>query len=146
MAVVIAVAARGGGGNAGSSTAALLAANVKSAVKQGRTNRLPGVPAPHLPSTPPHTPLCCRLQDLAEGRGLETLALEWPEARQRISYHPHSAPLHRIKTEDQLPLRLLTPFQAENDHHIKDTYNYVTVQVDAGCWGTVGAVRSGAGG
>jgi hypothetical protein len=28
-----------------------------------------------------------------------------------------------------LPLKLLTPFQAENDHHIKDTYNYVTIQV-----------------
>ncbi len=31
-----------------------------------------------------------------------------------------------------LPLKLLTPFQAENDHHIKDTYNYVTVQVALG--------------
>ena len=31
-----------------------------------------------------------------------------------------------------LPVRLLTPFQAENDHHIKDTYNYVTVQVCEG--------------
>lgn len=41
----------------------------------------------------------------------------------------YAAPLHRIKTDDMLPLRLLTPFQAENDHHIKDTYNYVTVQV-----------------
>lgn len=26
-------------------------------------------------------------------------------------------------------VKLLTPFQAENDHHIKDTYNYATVQV-----------------
>ena len=72
-------------------------------------------------------------QDLAEGRGLERLALEYPSAQrphsQRIDYHPHSAPLHRIKTDDMLPVRLLTPFQAENDHHIKDTYNYVTVQV-----------------
>lgn len=29
-----------------------------------------------------------------------------------------------------LPLRLLTPFQAENDHNIKDTYNFMTVQSD----------------
>lgn len=28
------------------------------------------------------------LQDLAEGRGRETKAIEYPEARQRISYHP----------------------------------------------------------
>ena len=27
-------------------------------------------------------------------------------------------------------MELLTPFQAENDHHIKDTYNYMTVQTD----------------
>ena len=27
-------------------------------------------------------------------------------------------------------MRLLTPFQAENDHNIKDTYNYATVQAD----------------
>lgn len=32
-----------------------------------------------------------------------------------------------------LPIKLLTPFQAENDHHIKDTYNYVTVQVRGAC-------------
>ncbi|KAL4451864.1 hypothetical protein ABPG75_007526 [Micractinium tetrahymenae] len=70
------------------------------------------------------------LKDLAEGKGRETKAIEYPEARQRISYHPYAAPLHRIKTDDMLPLKLLTPFQAENDHHIKDTYNYVTVQTD----------------
>jgi type III protein arginine methyltransferase len=29
-----------------------------------------------------------------------------------------------------LPVKLLTPFQAENDHNIKDTYNYMTVQAD----------------
>lgn len=28
------------------------------------------------------------LRDLAEGRGRETRAIEYPEARQRISYHP----------------------------------------------------------
>lgn len=70
------------------------------------------------------------VKDLVEGRGRETKAIEYPEANQRISYHPYSAPLHRIKTDDMLPLKLLTPFQAENDHHIKDTYNYVTVQSD----------------
>lgn len=70
------------------------------------------------------------LKDLAEGKGRETKAIDYPEARQRISYHPYAAPLHRIKTDDMLPLKLLTPFQAENDHHIKDTYNYVTVQTD----------------
>lgn len=44
----------------------------------------------------------------------------------------YAAPLHKIKTDDMLPLKLLTPFQGENDHHIKDTYNYVTVQA-RGC-------------
>eukprot|EP00889_Picochlorum_renovo_P001971 jgi/Picre1/29001/NNA_004395.t1 len=52
------------------------------------------------------------------------------QASQKISYHPYAAPLHRIKTDDLLPVKLLTPFQAENDHHIKDTYNYMTVQSD----------------
>lgn len=28
------------------------------------------------------------LQDLAEGKGRETKAIDYPEARQRISYHP----------------------------------------------------------
>jgi protein arginine N-methyltransferase 7 len=28
-----------------------------------------------------------------------------------------------------LPMKLLTPFQAENEYHIRDTYNYATVQV-----------------
>ena len=27
-------------------------------------------------------------------------------------------------------MKLLTPFQAENDYHLKDTYNYMTVQAD----------------
>ena len=58
-------------------------------------------------------------------------AITYPDPAQRITYHPHSAPLHRIRTGDMLPLRLLTPFQAENDHGIRDTYNYATVQVGA---------------
>ncbi|PSC69443.1 arginine methyltransferase [Micractinium conductrix] len=70
------------------------------------------------------------VKDLAEGKGRETKAIEYPEPRQRISFHPYAAPLHKIKTDDMLPLKLLTPFQGENDHHIKDTYNYVTVQTD----------------
>lgn len=49
---------------------------------------------------------------------------------QSITYHPHAAPIHRIKADDQLPCTLLTPFQAENDQHIKETYNYMTVQAD----------------
>lgn len=70
------------------------------------------------------------------------LVLWAPRLRSRLTLPPvclralprpapgsYAAPLHRIKTDDQLPLRLLTPFQAENDHQIKDTYNYVTVQV-----------------
>ena len=66
------------------------------------------------------------------GRGRETRAIEFPDPAQRITYHPCATPLHRVRTDDMLPVRLLTPFQAENDHHIKDTYNYVTVQVGAG--------------
>jgi protein arginine N-methyltransferase 7 len=65
----------------------------------------------------------------AAGRGRETRAIEFPDPAQRITYHPCAAPLHRVRTDDMLPVKLLTPFQAENDHHIKDTYNYVTVQV-----------------
>lgn len=75
------------------------------------------------PSSP--NPVC-----LCAGRGHERRAIEYPATSQRITYHPYSAPLHRVRTEDMLPLRLLTPFQAENDYHIKDTYNYMTVQAD----------------
>lgn len=64
------------------------------------------------------------------GRGWETRAITYPDPSQRITYHPHAAPLHRVRTEDMLPVKLLTPFQAENDVHIKDTYNYMTVQAD----------------
>jgi protein arginine N-methyltransferase 7 len=70
------------------------------------------------------------LRDLAEGKARQTMAIEYPEAHKRISYHPYAAPLHKVKTDDMLPIKLLTPFQAENDHHIKDTHNYVTVQTD----------------
>ena len=31
---------------------------------------------------------------------------------------------------DALPISLLTPFQADTEYHIKDTYNYMTVQAD----------------
>lgn len=38
------------------------------------------------------------------GKGRETRAIEYPQPAQRISYHPYSAPLHRIKTDDMLPV------------------------------------------
>ena len=70
-------------------------------------------------------------RDLASGRGRETLALP-PATRVagKISNLPHAAPLHSLHVKDQLPVRLLTPFQAEKQYHIRDTYNYVTVQAD----------------
>ena len=43
------------------------------------------------------------------GKGLERRALPPPEPTQRISKHAFSAPLHKIKTEDLLPNKLLTP-------------------------------------
>jgi hypothetical protein len=33
---------------------------------------------------------------------------------QRITYHPHSTPLHRIKSDNMLPTQLLTPFQVRD--------------------------------
>ena len=56
--------------------------------------------------------------------------LEAPPPVQRITYHPHAAPLHQIRTGDVLPTRLLTPFQAESELDIKDAYMYVTVMAD----------------
>eukprot|EP00887_Chlorella_sp_A99_P001822 scaffold19.g1822.t1 len=70
------------------------------------------------------------LRDLVEGKGRETRAIEHPQSAQRISFHPCATPLHKIRTDDMLPVKLLTPFQAEKDYHIRDTYNYVTVQTD----------------
>ncbi|KAK9836334.1 hypothetical protein WJX81_006453 [Elliptochloris bilobata] len=52
------------------------------------------------------------VRDLVEGRGRETRALPAPEPTRRITAHPHSAPLHKIRTDDMLPLQLLTPTQA----------------------------------
>ena len=69
--------------------------------------------------------------DLLDGRGKEMLALPPPsKIAGRIGNLPHAAPLHHIHPRDMLPVKLLTPFQAENDYHIKDTYNYMTVQAD----------------
>ncbi len=48
------------------------------------------------------------------GKGRQTLALPPPEPTQRVTYHPYSAPLHRIKTDNMLPMQLLTPFQARS--------------------------------
>ena len=71
------------------------------------------------------------LADLMAGRGKETLALPASsKVAGRITTLPHAAPLHHIHPRDMLPVRLLTPFQADNDYHVKDTYNYVTVQAD----------------
>ena len=68
------------------------------------------------------------LSDLLEGRGLETLALPAPDPKKKITWLPRSTAIHKI--EEGLPTSLLTPFQADNDYHVKDTYNYVTVQSD----------------
>ena len=46
-----------------------------------------------------------------QARWLEMRALPAPEPTRRITAHPHSAPLHRIRTDDMLPLQLLTPHQ-----------------------------------
>ncbi len=43
-------------------------------------------------------------------------ALPAPEPTQRITAHPHSAPLYKIRTDDMLPLQLLTPQQARFTH------------------------------
>ena len=70
-------------------------------------------------------------RDILEGRGLETLAL--PAAAPvagRVANLPHAAPMHRVHPRDALPISLLTPFQADTEYHIKDTYNYMTVQAD----------------
>jgi len=45
------------------------------------------------------------------GKGKERRLLTAPEPTQRITYHPHSTPLHKIKTDNMLPSQLLTPFQ-----------------------------------
>ncbi len=70
------------------------------------------------------------LGDLLSGRGRETLALPAPTKRDRIAYLPYCTPLHQVHPSSLLPVALLTPFQADNDHHMKDTYNYVAVQAD----------------
>ena len=49
--------------------------------------------------------------EASAGKGLERRALPPLEPTQRISNHAFSAPLHKIKTEDLLPNKLLTPFQ-----------------------------------
>ena len=60
---------------------------------------------------------CCKCFRAAcfTGKGRETLALPPPEPTQRVTYHPYSAPLHRIKTDNMLPMQLLTPFQVKTD-------------------------------
>lgn len=71
------------------------------------------------------------LGDLLSGKGKEQLSLPAPGRPQdRISILPHSAPLHVVHPADALPVRLLSPHQAESDHDIKDTYNFMTVSAD----------------
>jgi len=73
------------------------------------------------------------IRDLYVGRGREkqyALPSSTKTSSQRISSLPYSAPLHRVHPRDMLPNKLLTPFQAENDYHLKDTYNYMTIQSD----------------
>lgn len=72
------------------------------------------------------------IRDLYIGRGKEKqYALPSSgKTSERISSLPYSAPLHRVHPRDMLPNTLLTPFQAENDYHLKDTYNYMTIQAD----------------
>ena len=73
------------------------------------------------------------IRDLYVGRGKEKVQYALPSSgktNERISSLPYSAPLHRVHPRDLLPNKLLTPFQAENDYHLKDTYNYMTIQSD----------------
>ena len=57
--------------------------------------------------------LSCLLHVLVHsGKGKEVRLLGAPQPVERITYHAHSAPLHRIKTDNMLPSQLLTPFQA----------------------------------
>jgi len=70
------------------------------------------------------------LDDILSGKSRQTLALPAPTKLERIAFLPYAAPLHTVHPRDLLPVALLTPFQAENDHHVKDTYNYCTVQAD----------------
>ena len=42
---------------------------------------------------------------------MERRLLGAPAPVERITYHAHSAPLHKIKTDNMLPSQLLTPFQ-----------------------------------
>ena len=78
------------------------------------------------------------LADLHNGKGFvknrETFqCLPAPEKKhqqERLTNLPYASPLHRVHPKDMLPTQLLTPFQAENDYHLKDTYNYMTVQAD----------------
>ncbi|MEW5319762.1 MAG: hypothetical protein WDW38_010893 [Sanguina aurantia] len=73
------------------------------------------------------------LEDVLTGKNLQLKALppSGPPS-ERITYHPHSMPLHRIAVDDddRLPSTLLTAFQAERDHAVRDSYNYATIQAD----------------
>lgn len=68
------------------------------------------------------------LGDLVAGRGGVILALPAPTKKGRITSLPYATPMHQVHPASMLPVSLLTPFQADNDHHVKDTYNYMTVR------------------
>ena len=71
------------------------------------------------------------LADLHNGRGFVKQACLPAQAikhkQERLTQLPYATPLHRVHPKDMLPTELLTPFQAKNDYHLKDTYNYMTV-------------------
>jgi len=71
------------------------------------------------------------LGDLLAGRSTMPLALPAPAAGgDRITLLPAASPLHRVQASQLLPSRLLSPFQAQSDHALRDSYNYATVQAD----------------
>ena len=76
------------------------------------------------------------LADLHNGKGFikqQFQCLPAPEKKhqqERLTPLPYASPLHRVHPKNMLPTELLTPFQAENDYHLKDTYNYMTVHAD----------------
>lgn len=83
-----------------------------------------------LPPPPPET-----LSTDATGGRRSTAALQ-------IQPLPRSAPMHLVQAQEgddgaappllPLPTRLLTPRQAEVDHQLRDTYNFLTIQVCCG--------------
>ena len=64
------------------------------------------------------------LEDLLSGKTLGVKALPSSNLNKdssslKITQQPYSAPLFKIRNDDMAPRQLLTPFQAENDYHVK---------------------------